>query len=157
MCNTIWVINSSLYFYLISLQCNFSNPKKQLCQGRTHWCCVFSSDTTSTDHCERIYFWWVCTRALYLRSIHLPNWHFPFTYHFPSVSIPISQPLNCSPICTVDNFQRFQRQIDILDHHLRRRWSHFLFTYTLLSSGDLFWCRETEAHIPPLLVCFLPV
>ena len=30
----------------------------------------------------------------------------PFTYHFPSVSIPTVQPLNFSPIFVVDNFQR---------------------------------------------------
>ena len=86
-----------------------------------------------------------------------PTENFLFTYHFPSVSIPISQFLNCSPICAVDNFQRFQYQIDILDNPLRRRCSHFRFPYTLQSSGNLFWCRETEAHIPILLVCSLPL
>ena len=53
-----------------------------------------------------------------------PTDTFPFTYHFPSVPIPIRQPLNYSPICTVENFQCFQRQIDILDNPLRRRCSH---------------------------------
>ena len=64
---------------------------------------------------------------------------FPFTYHLPSVSIPICQYLNCSPICTVDNFQRFQRQINILDNPILRRGSHFRFPYTLQSSGDFFF------------------
>ena len=86
-----------------------------------------------------------------------PTDTFPFTYHFPSVSIPICQSLNCSPICAVDNFQRLQRQIDILDNSRRRRGSHFRLPYTLQSSGDFLWCRETESHIPFLLVCYLPV
>ena len=59
---------------------------------------------------------------------------FPFIYHFPSVSIPICQSLNCSPICAVNNFQRLQRQIDILDNPRQRRSSHFRFPYTLKSS-----------------------
>ena len=82
---------------------------------------------------------------------------FPFTYHFPSMSIPIGQPFKCSPICTVDSFQRFQRHINILDNPRQRMGSHFRFSYTLQSSGDLLWCRETEAYIPLLLVCSLPV
>ena len=49
----------SLSFYVISSQCEFFNRKKKLCQGRTHWSSVFSSDTTSTDHCARTYFWCV--------------------------------------------------------------------------------------------------
>ena len=55
----------------------------------------------------------------------------PFTYQFPSVSIPISHPLNCSPICALDHLQRFQRQINILDNHPQIRCSHFRFPYTL--------------------------
>ena len=65
---------------------------------------------------------------------------FHFTYHFPSVTIPISQSLNCSPICVVDNFQRFQRQIDILNNPRRRRGSQFRSPYMLQSSGDFPWC-----------------
>ena len=37
---------------------------------------VFPSDTTSTDHCARTYFWWFHTRAPYLWSVQLPNWQF---------------------------------------------------------------------------------
>ena len=81
-----------------------------------------------------------------------PTDTFPFTSHFPSVSIPISHPLNCSPICMIENFQRFQCQINILDNPCRRRGYNFRFPYTLQSSGDFLWCRETEAHIPLLLV-----
>ena len=43
---------------------------------------------------------------------------FPFTCQFSSVNTSISEPLNCSPIFTVDNFQHFQRHIDILDNPL---------------------------------------
>ena len=46
---------------------------------------------------------------------------FPFTYHFPPVPISISDPFNCRPIFTIHNFQRFQRQINILDNPRRRR------------------------------------
>ena len=86
-----------------------------------------------------------------------PTDTFPFTYQFPSVSIPIIQSLSCSPICAVDNYQRFQRQINILDNPRQRRGSHFRFPYTLQSSGNFLWCRETGAHIPLLLVSSLPV
>ena len=86
-----------------------------------------------------------------------PTDTFPSAYHYPSMSIPISQPLNCSPILAVDNLQHFQHQIGILDNPRWRRFFHFRFPYTLQSSDDLFWCRETEAHIPILLVCSLPV
>ena len=34
----IWLVNSSLFFYPITLQREFSNRKTQLCQGRTQWC-----------------------------------------------------------------------------------------------------------------------
>ena len=82
---------------------------------------------------------------------------FPFTYHFPSVPISISQPLNCSPIFTIENLQRFQRQIDILDNTRRRRGSHFRIPYMLQSSVDIPWYWVTEAHIPFLLSGFLSV
>ena len=86
-----------------------------------------------------------------------PTETFSFAYHFPSVSIPIYQSLKCSPICAVENFRRLQRQINILDNSRQRKGSHFRFPYTLQSSGDLLWCRETEAHIPLLLISSLPV
>ena len=70
-----------------------------------------------------------------------PTDTFPFIYHFSSVSIPISQSLNCSPILAVYNFQRFKRQINILDNPCLRRGSHFQFPYTLQSSGNFLWCR----------------
>ena len=70
-----------------------------------------------------------------------PTDTFPFTDHCSSVSIPISQYLNCSPIFQVENFQRLQRQIDILYNSRRRRGSHFRFLYTLQSSGYFLWCR----------------
>ena len=76
-----------------------------------------------------------------------PNWHFP-------LRLP---PLQRPGICAVDNFQLFQLQINILDNPRRRRGSHFWFPYTLQSSGDFLCCRETEAHIPLLLVYSLPV
>ena len=66
-----------------------------------------------------------------------PTDNLPFTYHFPSVSIPISKPLNCSPICAVDNFKGFKLQIDILDNTCQRRCYYFRFLYSLHSSGDL--------------------
>ena len=86
-----------------------------------------------------------------------PTDTFPFTCHFSSVSIPISKSLNCSPIFQVVNFQRLQRQIDILYNSRRRRGSHFRLPYKLHSSDDFLWCSETEAHIPLLLVSSLPV
>ena len=33
----------------------------------------------------------------------------------------------------------------------------FRFPYTLESSGDFIWCRDTETHIPLLLVGSLPI
>ena len=86
-----------------------------------------------------------------------PTDTYTLTYHFLSVSIPITHPLTCSPICAIDYFQRFQRQIDILDNPFGRRCSQFWFPYTLQSSGNLLWCRETEAHIHLLLICYVPL
>ena len=69
-----------------------------------------------------------------------PTDTFPFTYHFLSVSIPISESLNCSPICQVDNLQRLQRQIHIFYNSRQRRGSNFRFPYTLHSSVNLPMC-----------------
>ena len=148
MYNTIWLVNIPLYFYLITLKHECSNSKTQLCQGRTQWCCVFPSDKTWTNHCARTHFWWFCTPTPHLWSVQLPNWHFLIhpkiyvcTHHFLSVSIPIKKPLNCSPICTVNNFQHFQRQINIFNNPLWRRCFHFRLPYTLDSSGNFLWHR----------------
>ena len=78
MYNTIWLVNSTLYFYLISLQRNFCNHKKQWCQGRTHLSSVSSSDTRAINNFGRTSLWWFCTRSSHLRLGHLPNWQFPF-------------------------------------------------------------------------------
>ena len=81
----------------------------------------------------------------------------PFTYPFPYVCILIRNTLNRRPICEVDNFQLFQRQINFLDNPCCRRCSHFRFLYTLDSSSNLFWCRENEAHISLLRIGSLHV
>ena len=86
-----------------------------------------------------------------------PTDTFPFAYHFPPVSIPISKPLNRSPICAEDDLQRFQRQINIFINYCWRRCSHFRFPYTLQSSGNFLWCRETEKHNHLLLVGSLTI
>ena len=99
----------------------------------------FFSDTTSTDHFARTYFWCVCTHAPYLWSVHLPNWHFFICLPLSVCVLPISQTLNCRPICKVDNFQRFQRQLNIFNNP---RWrgvpifdSHILLSPLAISFG----------------------
>ena len=63
------------------------------------------------------------------------------------------------PVGNIPDFMPLDNSLnrDILDNPRRRRGSHSQFPYTLQSSGDFLWCRETEAHIPLLLVCSLPV
>ena len=59
---------------------------------------MFSSETTSTNHCERTYFWWVRTRAPHVWFIHLPNWNFHL--HLT--------PFHGRAICAVCNFQHLR-------------------------------------------------
>ena len=131
--------------------------KKKLCQGRIQWGYVLLQTQLHQITEQEHIFGEFALAPLTFGPCTSPTDTFPFTYHFLSVSIPIRQSLNCIPICAVDNLQRLQRQIDVLDNPRRRRVSHFWFSYTLQSSGDFFWCRETEAHIPLLLVCSLPI
>ena len=79
-----------------------------------------------------------------------PTDTFSFPYHFPSVSIPISNPLNCRPICLVDNFQRFHRHTNILDNPCWIRCSHFWFPYTFDSSGENHICFIVIIHFGDL-------
>ena len=81
--------------------------------------------------CARTHIWWVCNRASYLWSVHFPNWYFSLNLQFPSVSMFISNSLNWIPIYRVDNFQQFQRQINIWYKPCWRKCSHFRFPYTL--------------------------
>ena len=111
----------------------------------------------STNHCTRTSFWWVCTWSPHLWSVHLLNWHFSFTYQFPSVSIPISKPLNFRPIFVLDNLQLFQCHINIFYNPCWRRCSHFRFPYTLDPFRYFLWYRDTEPHNPLLLVVSLPI
>ena len=157
MYHKIWLVNSSLSFYLISLQREFSNRKRELCHGRTQWCCVFLQTKLQHITAQEHLFGEFALTPLNFGPCTSTTDTLTFTYHFPSVSIPISHLLNYRPIFTVDNFQHFERQINILDNPPRRRCYHFWFPYTLQSSGNLLWCRETEAHIPLFLVCSLPV
>ena len=147
----IWLVNISLYFYPITSHCEFSNRKAQLCQGRTQWCCVFLQKPLQQITVQEHIFGEFTISPLTFGPCTSPTDTFSFTYHFPSVSIPIRYPLRWSPICAVENLQRFQRHINIFDNPLWRRCSHFRFSYTLESSVYFLWCRETEAHIALLL------
>ena len=87
----IWLVNNSIFFYPITSQRKFSNHKTKLCEVRTQWCYIFSSDITSTNHFVRTYFWWFHTRA-------------PHTS--PLVCVPPQLTLSPShTTCTVDDFQ----------------------------------------------------
>ena len=83
----ILLVKTSLYFYIITLQREFSNSKTQLCQVRTQWC--------QKNHCARTYFWLVCACAPHLLFIQLPHWYFSFTY----------QPFKGPVVYVVENFQ----------------------------------------------------
>ena len=157
MYNTIWLVNISLYIFLISSHCEFSNRK--ISCVRKELTDVVSSLQKQLQQINlqgHLFGEFAIAPLTFLLCTYTTD-TFPFTYHFPYIAIPISQPLNCSPICTVDNFQHFKLQIDFLDNPLQRRGSHFWFPYTLQSSGNLLWRRETEAHILLLLFCSLHV
>ena len=121
MYNTILLVDISPYFYLISFQREFSNRKKQWCQGRTQWSSVFSYDTTSTNHCGRTYFWWVRTRDPHLWFVQPPNWHVP-------LSLPLSFCAHFYPLAPQ------------LQHHLHGRLFLKLSTpYIHLIKKMLLW------------------
>ena len=130
----IWFVNSSLYFFPITLQCEFSNRWTHFFQGRTQWCYVFLQTQLQHITVQERLFGDFTLATLTFGPCTSPTDTFPFTYHFMSVFIPISNPLNCSPICAGENLQHFQCQINILDNPHWGRCSHFLFPYTLDSS-----------------------
>ena len=134
------MFNSSLYCYPIASQNKFYNCKTQLCQGRTQWCYVFLQTKLQQINVQEHMFGEFALAPLTFGPCTSPIDTFSFAYHFLYVYIPIINPLNCSPICALDNFQRFQFQNNIFDHSCWRRCYHFRFTYTLDPSGDFFCC-----------------
>ena len=86
----IWLVNSSLYFFLITFQRYFSNRKTQLCQGRTQWCQQISVQEHIFGEFSLVH--------LIFGSCTSPTDTFSFTYH----------PFNGPGMCAVDNFQRFR-------------------------------------------------
>ena len=87
MYNTIWSINCSLSFHLITLKSEFSNRKKQLCQRRTQWC----QQITVKEHI----FGEFALVHLNFGSCTSPTDTPPFTYH----------PFNGPGMCAVENYQ----------------------------------------------------
>ena len=83
----IWLVNSSLYFYPITPEREFSNCEMQLYQGRTQWC----QQITVQEH---IFGEFVIVHLTFGSWTSLTD-TFPFTYH----------PFNGPSMCAVDNFQ----------------------------------------------------
>ena len=114
MYNTIWLVNSTLYFYLISSHHEFFNRKKKVVSGK--------KSVVSTNHCARTSCWWVRACAPHFWFVHLPNWHF-------SLRLP---PLQRPGICAVENFQRFRFGSHPTSSQERvKQESTFTFTFTL--------------------------
>ena len=86
----IWLVNSSLSFYLITFQREFYNRKKQLCQARTH---QFQQITVQEN-----LFGDFAIVHLNFDLCTSPTDTFPFTY----------QPHNVPRMCKVVNFQRLR-------------------------------------------------
>ena len=89
MYNTILWVNSTLSFYLIISQREFSNHKTVV-SGKNS---VMSKNQCASTSC-----WWVCACETYLWFVHLPNWH--FSLHLT--------PLQRPGICAVKIFQHFR-------------------------------------------------
>ena len=142
----MWLVNRCLSVYVIILQGKFFNPKNSCVREELIDLPFFLQTQLQNITVQEHIFSEFALAPLTFGPCTSPTDTFPFTYNFPSVPIPICQSLNCSPICTVENFQRLQRQIKILDNLCQRRGSNFWFPYTLQSSGNLFWC--TTAHMP---------
>ena len=87
---TIWLVKSSLSFYPITSQREFSNRKTQLCQGRTQWC----KQITVQEHI----FGEFALVHLAFGLCTSPTDTFPFIYH----------PLNGPSMYVVDSFQRLR-------------------------------------------------
>ena len=112
--NTIWLVDSSLSFYLITSQHKFSNRRKTVVSRKKL--------VMLTNHCGRTSFWWVWACAPHLWFVHLPNWH--FSLHLPSPHRP--------GMCAVENFQRliFGSLLTSSQESLKHK-SMFTFTFTL--------------------------
>ena len=142
----------SLSFYVISSQCKFSNRKKQLCQGRTHWSSFFSLDTTSTDHCAR-----TCSSQY---RTHVPHLYFtclPISqfYHHPPPFFRVNSNL---PVLKLPwyahsrKFPTFQHLINIFNNFRWRRRSCSQFLYFLESTSNFPRGGITKSHLLFIIV-----
>ena len=86
----VWLVNSSLYFYPITLQRECSNRKTQLCHVITQWC----QQITVKEHLSGEFALVHLTFSFCIS----PTDTFPFTYH----------PFNGPGMCAVDNLQRLR-------------------------------------------------
>ena len=113
MYNTIWLVNRSLSFYLISWQHEFSNRKKSGFREGV-------SDVNKSM-CKNILLV-ICACEHHLWFVHLPNWQF-------SLQPP---PLQRPSICEVENFQhlRFGSILTSSQERVKQK-SMFTFTFTL--------------------------
>ena len=145
MYNTIWLVNISLSFYLISSQNKFSNRKKKWCHVRNQWC----QQITAQEHL-------VGEFALAHLTFGLctpPTDTSPFTYH----------PFNGPGMCVLDNFQllRFgnnwspdkftgnrKTKIIFLRLHL-----HFAPSTRSMAQPDI----SKGVHLPPITTHFRSV
>ena len=136
----IWLVSISLYFYPITSQHAFYNCKHSCVREELSDVVFFQTKIQQTTAQEHLFGEFSLVHHNFVPWIS-PTDNLPFTYHFPSVYIPINNTLNCITICMVENFQRYQRKINILDNPLWRGCCHFWFPYILDSSGNLLWCR----------------
>ena len=122
MYTIIWLVNSSLYFYLVTSEREFSNCKKKWCQGRNQWC----QQITVQEHI----FGEFAIVHLTFGTCTSPTDTFHFTYH--SFIGP--------GMCSVDNFRRLRfGSLPTSSQESVKHKSTFMFTFTL--------CTIYEANI----------
>ena len=128
MYTTIWLVDRSPSFYLISSQHEFYNSKTVVSGKKS---------VMSKNHCARTSCWWVCACAPHLLFVHLPNWH--FSLHLP--------PLQRPGMCEVDNFQHLRfGNLPTSSQESVKHKSTFTFTFkvrTIYEVNGTAWYLES--------------
>ena len=121
----IWLVNSCLSFYPNTPQREFSNRKSSCVREELSDIAFFFGHNFKRSLYKNIFLVSPHSRPLPLVRVPPQLILSPSPTQFLCVSIPISKPLNCSPIYAVDSFQRFQRQINIFDNPCWGRYPIF--------------------------------
>ena len=139
MHNTIWLVNNSLSFIPLVSSTSFLIIKNSCFREELSDLPSFLQTQLQQSTAEEHIFGEFLLATLTFGSCNYPTDTFPFTYLFPSVSISICWPLNWITIHAEDDFQYFQRSVNIFNNS--GLWSSpFLILST--SIHWIIWCKR---------------